>query len=604
MSNNSKTKTNMDIITKSQFDQFRTLYDIEGMKESEAFELFSIYCIASSFVKSETLSKDLLLELNVGGGNDWGIDGFVAIVNGKIVNTPQAVDDLLQSNGFIAVQFVIIQSKVSESFDSAEVAQFLDGVEFILNDVLGESSLPICNDDISDVRRLVKHIYSKSADFQNGDNPKLSVFYVTCGEYQAQSDFVSKIAKTTAFVSRTDLISNNGFSCSLLGKREIIALYKAAKSQLTINIRVEQKLPMPEVESVDESYLCLLKYSEYKKLIIDADGIIIESVFNDNVRAFQGENTVNKAMSESLKSGNLSLFTAMNNGITVIAREMRTTGNNIHLMDYQVVNGCQTSYVLYANDSVPGINDLVLIVKLIASKDKEIRDKIIVGNNSQTEVKREQLVSLLDTQKYIEDYYSAQSKFEKLYYERRSKQYRNAGTQIPQDKIITISAQIKSFVSMIMGEPDKVRGYYGSIVEQYDKAGKRVFSEKTKPELYYTSALGYYKMVECFANGVINRKYKVMKYHILLAFRLMCEPFSLPEWNSRKVSEYCDHLCSTLCDKSRCERGFVAAESLVENALMRDPMERDRMSESFTKKLVLLAKQLDAINRKKKETDK
>lgn len=144
-------------------------------------------------------------------------------------------------------------------------------------------------------------------------------------------------------------------------------------------------------------------------------------------------------MSESLKKGDVNLFAAMNNGITVIAKGLITTGTNVHLSDYQIVNGCQTSNVLQQNLSIPNIDELMLTVKIISSKDKEIRDKIIVGNNSQTEVKREQLVALLDTQKYIEDYYNAQNKYEKLYYERRSKQYRFDETQIPSYKVINSS---------------------------------------------------------------------------------------------------------------------------------------------------------------------
>ena len=139
-------------------------------------------------------------------------------------------------------------------------------------------------------------------------------------------------------------------------------------------------------------------------MIIDPDSKIIHSVFYDNIRSFQGDNSVNKAMSESLKKGDVNLFAAMNNGITVIAKGLITTGTNVHLSDYQIVNGCQTSNVLQQNLSIPNIDELMLTVKIISSKDKEIRDKIIVGNNSQTEVKREQLVALLDTQKYIEDY--------------------------------------------------------------------------------------------------------------------------------------------------------------------------------------------------------
>lgn len=586
----------MDIITKSQFDKFCRQYGFEHINESSAFELFIIYCVMSKYMKSETITKDLLNEVNIGSGGDWGIDGYVFIINGKVVTTCQEVDDLIAANNSLSVQFVFIQAKTSESFSTAELGQTLDGVEDILNDVLGKTNLPPANDDIINLRQLVKHIYTKSADFREGINPQITVYYATCGDYQEQQDYISKISKTEEFISQTDLVSS--FECKLQGKREIVALYKDTQLQLSVNIKVDQRISLPEVNNISESYLCLLSFSEFRKLIISEDGEIIHDVFNDNIRAYQGDNNVNKAILNSIHQGEISLFTAMNNGITVIAKDMRTTGNNVHLVDYQIVNGCQTSYVLQKCMEVDGIDDLKLIVKLIASQDKEIRDKIIVGNNSQTEVKREQLVALLDAQKNIEDYYNAQNKYEKLYYERRSKQFRFSDAQVPSYKVITIPTQIKAFIAMMLGEPEKVRGYYGSIVEQFDRNGKKVFATTTPPALYYTSALAYYKMTEGFSLNTIHNKYKKMKFHLLLAFRLMCENGTMPPFEShRKIENYCNHLCDILCDDERCKIGFIASTQLVDKALKRDPNNADRMSLEFTKRLKEIAAELNRINR-------
>jgi len=590
----------MDIVTKSQFDQFKDQFCLNALKDSDAFELFVIYCIASRYVKSDTISKDLLYDLQVGNGNDWGIDGVILVVNGRIVTSIQEVNDLLLANSSLHVHILLVQAKTSESFDVGNLGKTLDGAEYLLKDILGETNLPCCNEDLTEFRVLLKHIYSKSADFTNNKNPRLSIFYATCGTYEAQTDFTSRIAKSMDFFLSTDLLDSNGIECNMLGKKEIVSLYKETKAQLNADIKVEQKITLPDVPKITESYLCLIKFSEFKKLIVDENGGMMEDVFNDNIRAYQGDNAVNKAMSKSLREGNHNLFTSMNNGITVIAKSMRPTGMNIHLSDYQIVNGCQTSNVLFNNMNMVDLNNLQIIVKLIASKDKEIQTSIIVGNNSQTEVKREQLVSLLESQKTIEDYYIAQNKFEKLYYERRSKQYRNGDGQIPQFRIVTIPFQIKAFVSMILGEPDKVRGYYGSIVEEFDKNGQKVFAPNTNPALYYTSALACFKMTECFSDGTLDRKYKKMKYHLLLAFRLMCESFTLPSLNSHKVEEYCEHLCLILCDERRCVEGFNAAAQLVDVALQRNPIDSDRTSSSFTERLKELSREVVNYNKKNK----
>lgn len=591
----------MDIVTKSQFEQFKNQFSLNTLSDSDAFELFVIYCVVSRYVKSDTVSKDLLNELNVGNGNDWGIDGAILVVNGRIVTSAQEIDDLLTANNSLHVHILLVQAKTSESFDVGNLGKTLDGAEYLIKDILGETTLPNCNEDLTEFRYLLKHVYSNSADFTDNKNPRLSIFYATCGTFNENTDFVSRIAKSREFLLSSDLLDPDGVECNMLGKKEIVQLYKETKAQLKADIKVEQKITLPDVPNITESYLCLIKFSEFKKLIVDEQGEIRESVFNDNIRAYQGDNAVNKAMSKSLLEGNHNLFTSMNNGITLIAKSMRPTGMNIHLSDYQIVNGCQTSNVLYKNMHLVDIDNLQLIVKLISSMDKDIQTNIIVGNNSQTEVKREQLVSLLDSQKAIEDYFIAQNKYEKLYYERRSKQYKNGDGQIPQFRIITIPFLIKAFVSMMLGEPDKVGGYYGSIVEEFDKNGQKVFSPNTNPALYYTSALACFRMTECFIDNLIDRKYKKVKYHLLLAFRLMCEKFPLPDFNSHKVEDYCEHLCMILSDKERYTDGFTASTKLVDTALKRIPVDNDRTSSAFTKRLKELVREVNEYNKKKNQ---
>lgn len=485
----------MDIIIKSHFEDFKQQYGYSLLSDSDAFELFCIYCVASKYIKQESITKEMLNDIKIGNGGDWGIDGLFIVVNGQVVFTVDVVDDLLKANGSLSVQIVAIQAKTSSSFNVAELGQTLDGAQNILKDVLGETILPKCNEDLKNYRSLIKHIYEKCANFKDGINPLFDVYYVTCGVYNAQEDFVAKESSAKKYILSTDLVNN--FNCKLLGSKEIVNLYKETKTKINVTLKVDQKLSLPEVDNIEDSYLCLLPFHELCKLFIEDDNLMNE-VFYDNIRAFQGENTVNRKMKESICSGNIDLFAAMNNGITVICRNLKATGLSMTLSDFQIVNGCQTCNIIYLCKDVPGIDRLKVSVKIIVSSNKEIRDKIIIANNSQTEVKQEQLISLLETQQQIEDYYNAQNAYEKLYYERRSKQYKNGNIQVPAFKVVTIPNQIQSFVSMMMGKPDKVRGYYGSIVDEFDKAGRKIFATDTKPDLYYTSALASYKMGSFF----------------------------------------------------------------------------------------------------------
>lgn len=579
---------NEDIVLKSHFDDFKQQYDYQDMTDSKAFELFAIYSIVSKYIKTDTLSSDLLEQFNIGDGNDWGIDGFIVIVNGKIVTSVQEVDDLLNANNYINLNIITVQAKTSHNFDSGELGLFLDGNEYFLLDLTNSTELPPSNDKLNECRHLLKHIYSKCAVFQDGKNPTLDAYFVTCGEYNHQPNFEVKIQNAKKTIMDIDLVSR--FECNMLGRKDIIRYYKETKSKAEAILKIDNKISLPEVANITESYLCLIPFREFKKLIIGEDSKIIHSVFYDNIRAFQGDNIVNKAMSDFLKhgidnNGDISLFTAMNNGITIIAKSIKTTGNNMRISDYQIVNGCQTCNVLQQNANINGIDDLMLTVKIISSDDKDIRDKIIVGNNSQTEVKREQLIALLDTQKQIEDYFNAQNTFEKLYYERRSKQYKYEEASIPQYKVITIPFLIKAFVAMIMEKPDQVSGYYGSIVEAFDKNDIHVFDPQTKPELYYTSALACYMMEKLFKLGFISSEYKKIKYHLLLSFKLLAQSERTPQFNNRKIQDYCNRICEILCDETKCKTYFKHSITLVDLVLGRKPMDSDRSDKRFTENI-------------------
>ena len=584
----------MYIITKSHFDDFVSAYGYKDLTENEAFEKFIIFCVTSKYVRNQTITKSLIDDINIGKGGDWGIDGLLIVVNGRIVTTTQDVEDMLNANGYLDVQFVFIQTKNVESINVGELGKALDGVEYVFKEIAGENHLPPCNEGLSTYRNIIKHIYSNNAKFRDGKEAGCDFYFAYTGQYRAQRDFTARLNKTKKEIDALRLTSP--FTHCIMDRDSIVEAYKETKAKNDVSIQVEQKLDMPTVDCIQESYLCLIPFSELKKLYIDDKGNLIESVFYDNVRDFQGMNIVNNAMSSSVNNGEISLFTAMNNGVTIVVKNFSKVGKIIHLNDYQIVNGCQTCNVLYKNRNVENIDKLLLVVKIIASKDKPTTDKIIIGNNSQTEVLREQLVSLLKIQHTIEDYYNAQNRYERLYYERRSKQYRNDNTAVPQNKIITIAAQTKAFISMMMGEPHNVGGYYGSIMNQYDGKGKTIYAEDTHPAYYYTCALADFKLNELFSRHTIERKYKKIKYHLLYAFRLMCEKEPLKALNSNKSQDYCDFICNKLCDRQQCEVAFNAAVDLVNQVLGREPNDTDGNRADFTNDLNKTMAEINRLN--------
>jgi hypothetical protein len=130
---------------------------------------------------------------------------------------------------------------------------------------------------------------------------------------------------------------------------------------------------VPDIPGVSEAYLGLLPAKEFLSLIQDENGEILKGIFYDNVRDWQDYNPVNSEMRETLASNAIrSRFSLMNNGVTVIAKTLRTTGNRFYIEDYQIVNGCQTSHILFDQRDVI---DTSVMVPLRLTRQRTDRPK-------------------------------------------------------------------------------------------------------------------------------------------------------------------------------------------------------------------------------------
>jgi AIPR protein len=71
------------------------------------------------------------------------------------------------------------------------------------------------------------------------------------------------------------------------------------------------------------------------------------SVFFDNVRDFDPDSKINRSIISEVKTGDRKAFVFRNNGVTVIAKRLNRTGDRFTVEDYQIVNGCQTTNIMF-----------------------------------------------------------------------------------------------------------------------------------------------------------------------------------------------------------------------------------------------------------------
>ncbi len=123
-------------------------------------------------------------------------------------------------------------------------------------------------------------------------------------------------------------------------------------------------------------------------LLPRAAGELDDRVFVDNVRAYLGTekngNPGAAGLAHTLEVGRGDEVLLKHNGITVVADEATLAGNSIRLEGYQIVNGAQTSHVLHRKRHL--LQGVSLPIKVVVTRDEQLKDEIIRGANTQSPV--------------------------------------------------------------------------------------------------------------------------------------------------------------------------------------------------------------------------
>ena len=221
--------------------------------------------------------------------------------------------------------------------------------------------------------------------------------------------------------------------------------------------------------------------------------------------------------------------------------------NKFALTGYQIVNGCQTSNVLFESRDATNISRIGVSVKLVHSSTEEVINKTIKATNSQNAVKPEDLEALTEFQKRLETYYRTFQKSSiALYYERRSRQW--SSTAVEKSRVITIPVQIKAFASMFLDVPHRVAGYYGTV---RTNVADRIFRLEHKDLPYFVSGLAWYRLDLLFRNRSLDSTLRPWRWYLMMSLRYTVAGHEMPQLNSNKIEDYCKPLLDVLSDNAK-----------------------------------------------------
>jgi hypothetical protein len=537
----------MDKVTEGFLSEFSTQFGIGALPEKDRFEQFAAWLTVRRHYSDSTFSP---ADLITGSGGDTGIDAIAIVVNNNLVTDVDTVEDLLALNGYFDVTFVFVQAERGAHFDSAKIGKLGFGVK----DFFGEGKLPR-NDEIKHFAEVMNALYDKSGKFRPR-NPACHLYYVTTGTWNEERDLVVRAEAERGDLLKTALFSEVQFHP--IGASQVHRLYRQAKNSISRDFVFEKKVVVPEVSGVTAAYLGLLSAADYLKLVCDEDGSIIRPLFYENVRDFVGLNEVNKEIFDTLKSGHSDRFIIMNNGVTMIARNLHTTGDKFSISDFHIVNGCQTSHVLHAcKDNLP--STVRVPFRLIHTQDENVIESIIRATNRQTEVRDDQFYAMKDFAKKLEAYFRTFSVSERLFYERRPHQYDSQ--DIEKMRIITHQNLVRAVGAMFLGLPHITTKTFRQLIA---KVGKDMFVDTDKAEPYYVAAWALYRLEQQFKNKNIDAKYKAARFQIVLAVRFLLDGEPLPRMNSNDMTKRCGAMIGKLNDDAAVDSLFLKAVKIVD----------------------------------------
>jgi len=536
----------MHRVIKNHFDNFVKKYNLTH-NESKNFEAFSSYCIAKHYTFDNVNPETLIYD-----GDEPGIDSAFFICDESIVTSLDEINALFdKKKNNHDIVCILIQSKTSESWNKKEINTF----ESAVLDFISENSEHKYNNELIERKEIFNAVIKNVGKIKNG-RPRIQCFFVNSANEASDSEILSAERTLKNRLDETGLFFSA--EASLIGREKLLAYWIKSQGAYETTFEIIGSASFPKSTGIEESYVVTVSAKEFtSKVLTDENGSLRKSIFEENVRdfiPFDGSE-INTEIGKTIQDGGRSQrFGIMYNGLTIISPDVRLQSNEIYISNYQIVNGCQTSNVLYENSG--SLNDKITIMaKIIETDDQDIVDDIVKSTNRQNKIEEHQFLATLDSVKAVERYFVARGGDEdhRLYFERRPNQYGRDG--IPSIRIFDLKELARCTGAMFLDKPDVASRYPNQLVEELQGT---VFDPKNKEEIFYTAAYCNYRLKLLHSNNRIDKSLNRFKWYSLMALRYRICGQTPANVTSSKVEKDCeaiidvisrnDDICIALCN--------------------------------------------------------
>lgn len=498
----------LDVGLNSKINEFSKKFSLTRTESNieDVFEHFANYVIASNLLEEELENIN-----SVSTGQSQGIDGIVIIVNNRLISEEA---DLIKIgiNEKIKIEIGFIQATIQKSFD---LKKFQAYVDMVVSFLCGTKT-------IEPFSAIYNKLLNEEGDFIDRleDTPKITLYFVS-GKTNHQVSAAEKDIEKKKITQRAELEGRFILhDINIFQTEETKAEYDKIAKFHTTQLKFDKNVQLEEHNNIEFSLLATIKFSELKNLILTSDSKLRERLFVENVRNFIGPTDVNSDIKTTLDSPDFrEYFPYLNNGLTIMCDliEKHKIKQNEFILTYpRIINGCQTTHILFEKfkDDPNSIDDVEIVVKVISTKDNELKKKIIFAANNQNSIHKD-LQSLNDFHEKIEQYFSGIEGLT-LYFERLRGQHSQVN---PPYSRINIENLAKVYISVFKEEPHKMKSNAIQKIEEHQKS-KTVFNENDNIPDYYYCAILFYWLNYFTINNLVILSSKTADMHLLMACHL------------------------------------------------------------------------------------
>jgi len=462
-----------NIILSGMLKEFVVRHDLQQEKAEKQFEKFTNYCLLKAdHYDSFDFEK-------VDTGECMGIDGVGVSVGGVLVNEVADVEQFTKNQ--FSAKFYFTQAKTSSSFDLGDFLKFSGTVKLFFGQ--DPSAIPA---ELKRAFEIKTVIYDRAAKM--AQLPTIDLCYAFTGTFNKNTSQAGPLIENEINILRGMRYLSSHVEWRVSDGEELAKLYRETQNDIQKEISFQRHVALPGIKGASAAYIGVVKCVDYVKLIQKENGELNKGLFFENVRDFLGiNNPVNEDIAATIHSiDERDRFAILNNGVTIVAKKVTPSGDLFKISQFQVVNGCQTSHVLFKNKEALS-SDMYLTVKVIETSDVDLSGQIISTTNSQSLVVKEAFATIKPYHRRLEDFFNAMRDVNyEYYYERRPHQYDHQ--DIRHNLIVTAPALIKSFVSVVLEQPHKIHYYYGTLLEEYNRDKfSELFSDSDYPGLYFAA---------------------------------------------------------------------------------------------------------------------